>query len=179
VADRPALSDPDEKWTAPTVTSETEELEQGLTALVARAFFYTRRVFDEAMRPFGITASQAGVLNRIYEHPGISGAEISRQMGTTPQAVRLMLATLVRKGLVERRPDPDNGRIVQAFLSEQGRTVILSCRSEAVEIEGRLAKDVDDDERRMVIQFLERYLRGSGMPDTERTGGGGGSAACT
>jgi DNA-binding MarR family transcriptional regulator len=147
-----------------------EYVEQGLTALIAKAFFYTRRVFDEAMRPYGITSSQAGVLNRIYEHPGISGAEISRQMLTTPQAVRLMLATLEHKGLVERRPDPANGRVVQTFLSREGRSVIRSCRVEAVEVERRLAKNVGDEERRMVIQFLERYLHG---PDAGGEAGNG------
>ena len=79
-------------------------------------------------------------------------------MGTTPQAVRLTLTMLERKGLVERRPDPDNGRIVQTYLSEKGRSVILRCRAEATKVEQRLARNVGDIDRRMMIQFLGRYL---------------------
>lgn len=163
-------SEPVESSPGADPSSEIEELERGLTATIGKVFFYTRRVFDEAMRPYGVTASQASVLNRIFEHPGISGAVISRQMMTTPQAVRLMLVTLERKGLVERRPDPDHGRVVRTFLSEQGRSVILRCRARAAEVERRLTKDVDDRERRRVIEFLENYLELSrtpahGMPD--------------
>jgi DNA-binding MarR family transcriptional regulator len=161
VADRAtgdAHAEPNESSPDSSLSLEIEEVEHGLTALVAKAFFYTRRVFDEAMRPYGVTASQAAALNRIYGHPGISGAEISRQMGTTPQAVRLTLTTLERKGLVERRPDPDNGRIVKTYLSEKGRSVILRCRAEATKVEQQLAQNVGDIDRRMMIQFLARYL---------------------
>ena len=138
-----------------------EDLEEGLTAMVGKVFFFTRRVFDDAVRPYDVTSSQASVLNRILNDPGISGAEISRQMMTTRQAVRLTLVALERKGLVERRSDPDNGRAVQAFLTERGCSVILKCRAEGEEVERQLTKNVDERERRMVIQFLTSYLERS------------------
>jgi DNA-binding MarR family transcriptional regulator len=131
------------------------------------AYFYTRRVFDEAMRPHGISGPQAGVLDRIYERPGISGIEISRAMLTTPQAVQIMLATLERKGLIERRHDPDNGRYVQAFLTEEGRSVIVKCRTEAPAAELRLSEGFTQDEREVAIRFLERFLD---RPIAERAG---------
>jgi DNA-binding MarR family transcriptional regulator len=82
-------------------------------------------------------------------------------MLTTPQAVRLMLATLGHKGLIERRPHPGNKRVVQTFLTGEGRSVIVRCRVEVLEVERRLARNVDDEERRTVIQFLEKYLYGT------------------
>jgi DNA-binding MarR family transcriptional regulator len=128
---------------------KVEQVEQGLTATIAKVFFFSRRVFDDAMRPHGLTSSQASVLNRIFEHPGISAAEISRQMLTTPQAVRLTLSTLERKGLVERQPHPVHGRLVQAFLSEKGRSIIIKCRQDATEVEQTLTERVDDETRLM------------------------------
>lgn len=144
-----------------------EGLHQGLSALFMKAYFYTRRVFDEAMRPHGISGPQAGVLDRIYENPGISGLEISREMLTTPQAVQVMLATLERKGLIERRQDPSNRRFVQAFLTEEGHSVILKCRAEAVAAEQRLGEGFSAEERELMIRFLERYL---GRPIADRVG---------
>ena len=79
-----------------------------------QAFHYTRRTFDDAVRPYGITATQLGVLNRLAERPGLSGAELGRLMLTTSQAAQLMLAALERKGLIKRTPDPNHGRIVRS-----------------------------------------------------------------
>jgi DNA-binding MarR family transcriptional regulator len=131
------------------------------------AYFHTRRVFDEAMRPHGISGPQSGVLDRIYEKPGVSGIEISRAMLTTPQAVQIMLATLERKGLIERRQDPNNGRSIQAFLTEKGHSVILKCRAEAFAAEQRLAEGFSAEERETAIRFLERFLD---RPIAERAG---------
>jgi DNA-binding MarR family transcriptional regulator len=139
-------------------SSEVEGLHQGLSALLMKAYFYTRRVFDEAMRPHGVSGSQAGVLDRIYTRPGISGIEISREMFTTPQAVQIMLATLERKGLIERRQDPENRRFVQAFLTERGDTVIRACRAEALAAEQRISKGISAEERDLVVRFLEHFL---------------------
>jgi DNA-binding MarR family transcriptional regulator len=137
---------------------EVEAAEQGLSALFMKAHFYSRRVFDEAMRPHGVSGPQAGVLNRIYKHPGISGIEISRQMFTTPQAVQIMLATLERLGLIERRPDPNNGRVVQAFLSDEGMSVILACRAAAIAVDRKLREGFNEEERTQLVNLLERFL---------------------
>ncbi len=135
-----------------------EHLRRGFIPLVMQAYFYTRRSFDEAMRAHGVTASQAAVLDRIYEHPGISGAEISREMLTTPQAVQLMLATLERKGLLVREPDPTRGRVVGSHLTEEGRRMFGACLADAVEVEKRLSENLSPQERRTLIDLLERYL---------------------
>jgi len=150
-----ALENPSDPFSPPGI----EELHhQSLSVLFMKAYFYTRRIFDEAMRPHGISGPQAGVLDRIYERPGISGVEISREMLTTPQAVQIMLATLERKGLIERRQDPSNRRFVQAFLTEEGHAVILKCRAEALAAEGRLGEGFSAEERQLMIRFLERFI---------------------
>jgi DNA-binding MarR family transcriptional regulator len=138
-----------------------ERLRRGLLPLVAQSFFYTRRSFDEAMRAHGITGSQAGVLSRIYDEPGISGAGLSRQMLTTPQAVQLMLATLERKGLISREPDPTQGRVVGSRLTKLGREVFLACLADAAEADKKLSASLTAEEREALIELLEKYLRGN------------------
>lgn len=146
--------------TAPDGTT-IEDLHRGLVPLIMQTYFYARRNFDEAMRAHGVTASQASVLSRIYEHPGISGAEISRQMFTTPQAVQLMLATLVRKGLLVREPDPTHGRVVGSRLTDEGCRIFIACHADAAEVDRRLSESLSPEERRTLIDLLERYLHRS------------------
>jgi DNA-binding MarR family transcriptional regulator len=146
--------------TKPAAEPDLTELQQGLTTLIMKVYFYTRRVFDEAMRQHGISGSQAGVLNRIYEQPGISGVEISRQMLTTPQSVQPMLAVLESQGLIERRPNPSRGRVIEAHLTELGRSVVLRCRADVPATERQLGKRLTAQERQTLVELLERYLDG-------------------
>ena len=138
--------------------STPEEIDLGLPALFMKAFFYTRRVFDDAMSSYGVSSSQAGILNRIYEVAGISGVELSREMLMTPQAVQIMLANLEGKGLIERRQDPTNRRYVRAYITDSGREVIEQLRIIAVETEQKVSNGLSTGERRRLISLLERYI---------------------
>ena len=135
-----------------------------LSWLILEAFYYTRRAFDEAVRAHGVSASQLGVLNRLADHPGLSGAELARRMLTTSQAAQLMLATLERKGLVRRDPDPNHGRIVRSRLTPTGERVVAACGPVAWEMEARLGAGLDADERVQLAELLHRYT------DQARTG---------
>lgn len=135
-----------------------DRMRKGVVPLIMRVFFYTRRNFDEAMRPHGVTASQLGALAQIFEHPGISGAEISRQLGTTPQAVQLMLATLEQKGLIEREPHSVQGRVVSSQLTDEGHQTFVNCLLDALAVEKRFSQRLTSDERRTLIRLLGRCL---------------------
>ncbi|MFI5046433.1 MAG: MarR family winged helix-turn-helix transcriptional regulator [Acidimicrobiia bacterium] len=126
--------------------------------LFMQAFHYTRRTFDEAVRPHGISATQLGVLNRLAERPGLSGAELGRSMLTTSQAAQLMLKTLERRGLVERAPDPNHGRIVRSVLTEEGRRVVDVCAPVVRRVDQELFAVLDAEERAALVDLLLRYM---------------------
>ena len=126
-----------------------------------QAFHYTRRTFDDAVRPYGITATQLGVLNRLAERPGLSGAELGRLMLTTSQAAQLMLAALERKGLIKRTPDPNHGRIVRSVLTKDGRRVVDVCGAVARRVEQQLSAVLHAEEREGLEDLLVRYMHDS------------------
>ena len=144
------------------------ETADALSPLLNQAFYFTRRTFDEAVRHFGLTAAQMGVLRRIVEDPGITGAEISRRMFTTPQAAQLMLTTLEGKGLIERKPDPASGRIVRSFITIEGRRVITAALQEALKIEQELGSVLSREERATLVRLLRRYVH---QPRSDQTEG--------
>jgi DNA-binding MarR family transcriptional regulator len=122
-------------------------------------FQYTRRSFDEALRPQGISGTQLSVLNRIAQRPGLSGVELARLMLTTPQAAHLTLSTLERKGLVERRPDIGNGHITRSFLTQEGRHLVDTCEAEVRDVERRLLAILSPDEQEALSELLSSYLQ--------------------
>jgi DNA-binding MarR family transcriptional regulator len=132
--------------------------------LIWKTFQHTRRSIDEVVRAHGVTAAQVGILNRLAEQPGLSGAEVARRMLTTPQAAHLALTTLERKGLIARKSDPGAGRAMGAVLTEEGRRVVDVCRVDVRTVERRLVAVLTPEQRRALIELLECYVQRPSPP---------------
>ena len=89
--------------------------------LLVQAWHAVIAAMDTVLRPHGLTSPQYGVLSVLARDPGLSGADLARVVNTTPQAMNEVLATLERKHLIERRPHPTHGRILQATLTDEGQ----------------------------------------------------------
>jgi DNA-binding MarR family transcriptional regulator len=133
--------------------------------LMKRAFHRQRRALDEAVRPEGVTAAQAGVLTRLAQLPGLSAAGLARELLISPQAAQIALASLERRGLVERRPDPTNGRILRAYLSPEGLRLSRLCSRVALELQAKLLAAFSAAERAQLVQFLERLIADAPVSD--------------
>jgi DNA-binding MarR family transcriptional regulator len=115
--------------------------------LLRQAWHEFRAAMELALHPYGLTAPQYGALSVLARDPGVSGADLARGCNISPQAMNGVLATLERDGLVERRPHPTHGRILQVYLTGEGQRRLDSAgpavdRLEAIIEEGLSAKQV-------------------------------------
>jgi len=84
-------------------------------------------VYDEALAPSGLTSAQALVVSRIAELDGAPGGRgpslqaLAKRLSLQISALTHALKPLVRDGLVQLQPDPDDGRTKRAVLTEQGQ----------------------------------------------------------
>jgi DNA-binding MarR family transcriptional regulator len=127
--------------------------------LLKRAFHSGHRAISEALRDQGVTPTQLGTLNRLLDEPGLSGADLARRLLITPQASQLALASLERRGLIERRPDPDHGRILRAHLTRQGRKVATASLERGIAAEDQFLSVLDDLERETLLDLLARLAK--------------------
>jgi len=124
--------------------------------LLKRVFHQGHRTVSEAVRPYGVTPTELGALNRLVDEPGLSGAELARRMLVTPQAAQLSLTALERRGLVERTPDANHGRIVRAYLTDEGRGVWEVCMAISIDAESEFLAVLDAQERHTLMELLMR-----------------------
>ena len=89
--------------------------------LMRQAWQALSGAMEMALRPHGLTVAQYGVLSVLAREPGASGADLARACSTTAQAMNGVLTTLERDSLIERRPHPTHGRILQATLTSEGQ----------------------------------------------------------
>ena len=127
--------------------------------LLKRAFHFGHKAVNEAIRAFGVTPTQLGALNRLVQEPGLSGAELARRLLVTPQAAQLALAALEERGLVERRPDANHGRIVRTYLTDDGRRVVKQCMVRGLEAEDEFLAVLSPDERTVLVDLLTRLAK--------------------
>lgn len=90
------------------------------------------RIFADALRPHGLTPSQAEALRVIAERGPLSLRELGGLLVCETGSPSRLVDGLVRAGLVERIEDPDDRRRVTLTLTPTGRTAADHvCEAEA------------------------------------------------
>ena len=117
-----------------------------------------RAATDEALAPLDLTASQAAVLSALAYGSQLSNAELARNSFVTPQSMGEILQSLEARGLIVRRPHPSGGRAMPAELTAQGAKQLLAVHLAMREIEERVLRDLEGEDRTRLRQLLERCL---------------------
>lgn len=69
----------------------------------------------------GLTPSQASVMLRLYKDGASSTTVLAAAEGVRPQSMTVILNALEESGLIQRRPDPEDGRRQIITLSDAGK----------------------------------------------------------
>ncbi|BBZ31959.1 MarR family winged helix-turn-helix transcriptional regulator [Mycolicibacterium confluentis] len=123
-----------------------------------QAFYFSLTEVNEAVKEHGVSTAQIGVLRQLANQPGLSGAELARRLLITPQGVQLALTALEKRGLVERKQDPQHGRILQVFLTDEGRAVASSVFADAVAAHDRVFGVLSSEEQEQLRDLLRRVI---------------------
>jgi DNA-binding MarR family transcriptional regulator len=82
-----------------------------------------RTRMDKELRAHNITVSQYAVLSAVAATPDTSNADLAKAAFVTPQTMQGIIATMEKRGLLERFPDPKHGRRLMTQLTINGDKV--------------------------------------------------------
>ena len=122
--------------------------------LLRQAWLALSGAMEMALRPHGLTTAQYGVLSVLAREPGASGADLARATHTTPQAMSGVLATLERESLIERRPHPTHGRVLQATLTSEAQRRLEAANPAVRALSRAIERGLSSDE----IAFVKTWL---------------------
>ena len=139
-----------------------------------------RSQFEAALRGLQMTGIQYTILTIVDEYEGISSAELSRRFFVTAQTMNEIINGLVQRGLIARKEDPGNKRILRMKLTAAGRRLLKKCEGVADRIEEAAFDWIDPHEYEALRQSLRALLRGlrerrSALADRPTLGRGSGS----
>ncbi|BBY30968.1 MarR family winged helix-turn-helix transcriptional regulator [Mycolicibacterium sediminis] len=134
------------------------EQKDNILWLLKQAWYFSLTSVNESVSEHGVSTAQIGMLRQLASEPGLSGAELARRMLISPQGVQLGLKELERRELVERKQDPQHGRILQAFLTENGRKVAEAVVSDAITAQDKVFGVLSDAEQATLRELLGRII---------------------
>ncbi len=76
-----------------------------------------------ALAPLDIKTPHLDILINLYRHEGISQQELARKLLVGRSNMSMLLPQMEKRGLISRRDDPKDKRVLRLFLTEKGRDV--------------------------------------------------------
>ncbi len=119
-----------------------------------------RAQLEASLRDLQMTGIQYTILAIVDEHEGISSAELSRRFFVTAQTMNEIINGLAQRGLIARKEDPANKRILRMKLTAQGRRLLNKCEGVADRIEEAAFDWIETDEYETLRHSLRMLLRG-------------------
>jgi DNA-binding MarR family transcriptional regulator len=102
-----------------------------------------------------LTPSQTAVLTRLWKEGASSASGLAGAEGVRPQSMATIVAALEQRGLIERTPDPEDGRRQVVSLTSQGRRRAESDRQARQEWLARAIQErYSERERRVILEAL-------------------------
>ncbi len=132
------------------------ELDQAIGMHVNRtAFLMTEEVARRfAKHGYAVTAQDFGILFRL-SRGAMTQVEIAALMMRDKTTITRRIDGLVKKGLVERNPDPDDRRCYRVALTAAGKAALAVLTPLVSDFQKELLRDIPDADRQATINTLE------------------------
>nr|WP_296066045.1 MarR family transcriptional regulator [uncultured Actinoplanes sp.] len=118
-------------------------------------FSRLRRRLREVAGFGDLTPSQTSVLSRIEKSGPASASDLAAAERVRPQSMAAILAAIQEHGLIQRTPDPADGRRQLVSLTKAGRERIAGSRRAREEWLARaFAEDFTEGQRQTILEAL-------------------------
>lgn len=154
----------------------TESLDRDPIVLLHDVARIMRTRFDQRARSRDMTRAQWHILARVERQPGLSQRELATICEVEPITIARLVDRLEQRGLLERRPDPDDRRVWRLHNLPSARPILDEINAYREELIANIDAEIGLDARASLVKALLaiRSQLASGAdevpPATSRTG---------
>jgi DNA-binding MarR family transcriptional regulator len=123
---------------------------QGKTTKAVRA------AADAALRRHGLRLGQDHLLAALWEQDGRAPGELAAATNVTTPAVTKVAARLAETGLITRRRDEHDNRLVRFWLTDAGRALREPIETERRLLEAKITEKLTATERKHLMSALAK-----------------------
>ncbi len=113
-----------------------------------------RVIYDAALKPAGVTRSQAWVLAYLSRKDGMPQSELASQLDLGKVALGGLVDRLESVHLVERRADAHDRRVKRIFLTAEGQKVVNRMRKISAPTNAEIMKGISSSDLRAAAKTL-------------------------
>jgi MarR family transcriptional regulator, organic hydroperoxide resistance regulator len=129
-----------------------------LLALFTRSSKLMRAAADEAMSRHGVRVGQNLLLEVLWETDGLTPGELAGRLRVATPTVVKSANRMATAGLLVRKPDPADARLVRLYLTDQARAVRQAVEEERDELEHRMTATLTPAEREHLRSALIKII---------------------
>lgn len=118
-----------------------------------------RAAADTAMRRHGLRLGQDHLLAALWARDGSTPGEIAAATNVTTPAVVKVAARLTEAGLLTRRRDDRDNRLVRLWLTDAGRALQEPVEAERRALEEKITENLTATEREHLMSALAKICR--------------------
>jgi DNA-binding MarR family transcriptional regulator len=127
-----------------------------VTWALRRAELAVLTLKEQRLRPLGLAAAHYTLLMSVHDEPGLTGAELSRRLNVTPQAVASLVARLESRGQLERREHPRHRHVQELHLTDAGQEVLRAADKVIADIELQVTSGLGTEDSVRLRALLDR-----------------------
>lgn len=137
---------------------------------VARACQVMGLSLARALQPLDLKPPHLDILVNLFRAPGISQQDLADKLLVGRSNLSMLLPQLEKRGLLVRRGDPQDRRILRLELTPSGTDVTLQAIAIQSELIDRTMKTASTDECNLVGEVMTRIIHELTRPDTVEEG---------
>lgn len=109
-------------------------------------------------KSYVVTPSQWGVLALLSDSDYMTVGMISQQRGIDAPTVTGIIKRLEQSGLVERRHDREDRRVVKVYLTPEGASITAILNPRVAIFNDEMLRDFAGEERELLLKNLQRII---------------------
>lgn len=114
---------------------------------------------DDAVHPFGLSASQYGVLDTLQQRGPTHQQELAEALGRSKAQMTAIIDALESRGLVRRERHEVDRRFISVYLTEAGRVLLGEAGPARTEAVVSLMRELSGEQKTRLTRLCRRLLR--------------------
>ena len=121
-----------------------------------RAALHIIGVFMERMVAYELKVVEFSVLSLLAHNPGLTSRHVCATLSIMPPNLVGLVAALEKRGLLERRPHPSDGRAMGLYLTQNGEALTAEAEQAVAQLEVDATANLTTSERKTLIRLLQK-----------------------
>ena len=140
-----------------------DEKEVSIITVMNQVMHMEMKSASQLLKQYDLKTWQAGILFALHHNSGLSQRELAKKMRLTPPTITAGIQKMEKRGLIVRRSDAQDQRIMRLYLTDKAEECIEQIQEVIRQMEEMLIQGFTLEEkillRRFLLQILENLNR--------------------